>query len=128
MYRPSATTLVSTLAGLLAPTVSSAGASYSSHLPSRDFSGWYQNCMDKIASQSCFSCSAEVSNDSGGCKCTYFSEIPGAWGGARQSLWDLVINEDHSCSDALLDYENKSDTGGPWGGGIQHVYLTFSCH
>lgn len=117
----STTTTLAALVGLFAvPAVAQLQVGCTEYIKGRDFSGWYQQCMDQIANQVCDPCGGSVSNDSGGCTCTYLSEVPGAWAGARQSVWDNAINKHHDCSGAYFLYKDAVN------GAV--VAITWSCH
>ncbi|KAI8090087.1 uncharacterized protein B0P05DRAFT_529292 [Gilbertella persicaria] len=93
-------------------------------LKGRDFSGWYQECSDKIQKQGVrlgvWKASVGNWNSGGqGCQCTYSSTVPGVWQTVRRSLWDRAIDKKHDCSDAL--YQNVC----PIGQG--QVSYTFAC-
>ncbi|KAI8075947.1 uncharacterized protein B0P05DRAFT_547052 [Gilbertella persicaria] len=98
-------TLVAVFTLANAQCASNLGTCYSS-LAGRDFSGWYQECSDKIQNQGlkAGTWKATVGNwDSGGqgCECIYTSSVPGAWQIARRSLWDKVIDKKHECNNSI---------------------------
>lgn len=91
-------------------------------LKGRDFSGWYNECTDKIDKMGGLGPWKAIAGDPKGqhCACVYTSSVPGAWGIARKSLKERVIDKNHECSSAL--YMNVCDYG------EGQVTLQFNCY
>ncbi|KAK2831018.1 hypothetical protein FQN49_007085 [Arthroderma sp. PD_2] len=100
-----------------------------------DYSGWYQECMDKLAksiqgssSGSGYEATAGNITERSGCVCSYgerrksFSSAEKEWPTARQKLWDDIVNKDHTCNEAIFFFRPEGE-----GEGFRRATLDFRC-